>query len=150
MTKSALIALVSMAITCPAGAQVSFTRILEGEIAQDTGPSIGCAWGDYDNDGYPDLVVADAFGAFNRLYHNNGDGTFSRVTEGPIVNDPNDSDAPVWADYDNDGDLDLFVANYSDPPQDGFYRNDGNGLFTKVTEGAWVTDSGCRVERRLG
>jgi enediyne biosynthesis protein E4 len=125
-------------------AQVTFTRILEGDIAKDTGLSYGCAWGDYDNDGCPDLIVADGFTAVNRLYHNNGDGTFSRVTEGPVVNDPGDSGAAVWGDYDNDGDLDLFVTNY-DPPRDCFYRNEGDGQFTKVIEGAWVSDSGFGI-----
>jgi hypothetical protein len=125
-------------------AQVTFTRILEGDIAKDIGRSYGCAWGDYDNDGYPDLIVADGFTAVNRLYHNNGDGTFSRVTDGPVVNDPGDSGAAVWGDYDNDGDLDLFVTNY-DPPRDCFYRNEGDGQFTKVMEGAWVSDSGLGI-----
>jgi hypothetical protein len=130
-------------------AQVSFTRILEGEIAEDTGLSIGCAGGDYDNDGYPDLIVADAWRAINRLYHNNGDGTFSRVTEGTIANDSGDSAAAVWGDYDNDGDLDLFVTSF-DPPRDCFYRNEGDGHFTKVSEGAWVTDSGAGVGAAWG
>ena len=134
-----LVALLNVALPCGAVAQVSFTRILEGDIAQDTGLSTGCAWGDYDNDGYPDLIVAYGFNGSNRLYHNNGDGTFSRVTEGPIANDSAESGA-VWGDYDNDGDLDLFVTNWFGP--DCFYRNQGNGVFTKVTQGAWVTDTG--------
>jgi len=144
-----LVILLNMAMTCDVVSQVSFTRILEGDIAQDTGPSMGCAWGDYDSDGYPDLVVADALGRLNRLYHNNGDGTFSRVREGPIANDHGDSDAAVWADYDNDGDLDLFVTNF-DPPRDYFYRNEVNGVFTKVTQGPWVTDSGAGVSAAWG
>ena len=144
-----LVFLLDMAMTCGVAAQVSFTRIMEGDLAQDTGPSVGCAWGDYDNDGYPDLVVTDALGRLNRLYHNNGDGTFSRVREGSIANDPGDSDAAVWADYDNDGDLDLFVTNF-DPPRDCFYRNEVNGVFTKVTQGDWVTDSGAGVSAAWG
>jgi hypothetical protein len=43
-----------------ASSQVSFTRITEGDIAKDTGTSVGCAWGDYDNDGFLDLFVANA------------------------------------------------------------------------------------------
>jgi hypothetical protein len=134
-----LVALLTMAVPSGAVAQVSFTRILEGDIAQDTGLSTGCAWGDYDNDGYPDLIVAYAVNGSNRLYHNNGDGTFSRVAAGPIANDSAECGA-VWGDYDNDGDLDLFVTNWFKP--DCFYRNEGNGVFTKVTQGAWVTDTG--------
>jgi hypothetical protein len=144
-----LVVLLDMAMTCGAVAQVSFTRILEGDIAQDTGPSVGCAWGDYDNDGYPDLFVADAGTTASRLYHNNGNGTFSRATEGPVANDPGDTDTGVWADYDNDGDLDLFLANFI-TPQDCFYRNEGNGVFTKVMEGAWVTDSAPGVGAAWG
>jgi len=145
-----LVVLLNMAVPCGLMAQVSFTRIMEGDIALDTGPSVGCAWGDYDNDGYPDLFVADAGTAANRLYHNNSDGTFSRVTDGPVVNDPSDTDTGVWGDYDNDGDLDLFVANYGPPTQDCFYRNEGNGVFTKVTQGVWVTDTGYGVGAAWG
>src|SRR5690606_10000743 len=94
----------------------------------------GCAWGDYDNDGYPDLFVANAnfaAGQPNFLYHNNGDGTFTKVTSGSIVTDIANSTGGSWGDYDNDGDLDLVVANYFNSPN-FLYRNDGGGTFTKV------------------
>ena len=149
MIRTALVTLLNTALMCSAVAQVSFTRILEGDIAKDTGLSIGCAWGDYDNDGYPDLIVADAWRAPNRLYHNNGNGTFSRVAEGTIARDAGDSAAAVWGDYDNDGDLDLFVTAF-DPPRDCFYRNEGDGHFTKVSEGAWVMDTGRGVGAAWG
>jgi hypothetical protein len=93
--------------------------------------SQNAAWGDYDNDGYLDLFIAN-YGQDNFLYHNNGDGTFARVIEGALVHDGGRSSGCAWADYDNDGDLDLFVANGIDfgggtpPPEPGFlYRNDG-------------------------
>ncbi len=67
--------------------------------------------------------MANAGSATNRLYHNDGNGVLTRILAGQIGNDRSDADSPVWADYDNDGDLDLFVANYS-PPRDFFYRNE--------------------------
>ena len=92
-----------------------FVRITEGAIVNDGGRSFNAAWGDYDNDGYLDLFVAragpDYSAEYNWLYHNEGDGTFSKVTEGAVVNDFARSYGCAWADFDNDGDLDLFVAN---------------------------------------
>jgi len=91
----------------------------------------GAAWGDYDNDGYLDLVVT-CFGAPTALFHNNGDGTFTRDFSG----DPGKDGGPgiyttscAWVDYDNDGFLDLFTARNT---QDSslisnlLYHNDGN------------------------
>ncbi len=71
----------------------------------------GVIWGDYDGDRYPDLYVSSMSGP-NRLYHNNGDGTFADVADELGVVQPIDS-FPVWFwDFDNDGVLDLYVPSY--------------------------------------
>jgi hypothetical protein len=121
----------------------AFTRITTGRMVTDGGSSFGCAWGDYDNDGYLDLFVAN-LNQRNFLYHNNGDGTFTKITSGQIVTDVGYSWGAAWADYDNDGFLDLFVANGppSGPGQNDFlYRNNGDGTFTKITTGSLVNDA---------
>ena len=70
----------------------------------------GVAVGDYDNDGWPDIYVAN-YGK-NRLYHNNHDGTFTDVAEKAGVALGGWSAGPTWGDYDHDGLLDLFVPGY--------------------------------------
>jgi len=146
MSKLSLVLMLAGSL-CPASAQVTLTRILQGDIATDKGYFWGCAWGDYDQDGNVDLFVCNGGSGSltNRLYHNNGNGTFTRITTGALVNERADSSASVWGDFDNDGDLDLFVSNYASPVRDFFYRNEGGGTFTKVTQGPWVTDSGAGV-----
>jgi hypothetical protein len=71
----------------------------------------GVAWGDYDQDGYPDLYISN-FGQPNVLFHNNGDGTFTDVTERMGVAAPRMSFSTWFFDYDNDGWPDLFVAGF--------------------------------------
>jgi len=104
----------------------TFTRITTGAIVHDGGVSYGCAWADYDNDGWLDLFVANGWtyeSQKNFLYHNNGDGAFTRVTSGSVANDQFGSTACAWGDLDNDGFLDLFVANTES--ENSFYRNNG-------------------------
>jgi hypothetical protein len=98
-----------------------------GDIVNDTGIFTSCAWADYDNDGHLDLFVTND-GSNNRLYRNNGDGTFSKVTQGDMVTDIAASNGCSWGDIDNDGFLDLFVANggITLPQPNSLYRNDGN------------------------
>src|SRR5206468_516040 len=115
----------------------TFGKIVSGSIVNDGGASYGCAWGDYDNDGFLDLFVAN-------LYHNDGNGAFTAITNGAIVNDVDYSWSPAWVDYDNDGFLDLFVANgpASGAGQNDFlYRNNGDGTFTRITTGSIVNDN---------
>lgn len=109
----------------------TFTKITAGPVVNDGGDSVGGAWGDYDADGWLDLFVANASEEQNFLYHNNGDGTFTRITSGDIATDRNITVAGYWADSDNDGLLDLFAANWWNE-DDCMYRGTRNGAFTKV------------------
>ena len=94
----------------------TFTDVTEHAGVAGAGYGMGVAVGDYDNDGRPDLFVANVNG--NQLFHNNGDGTFTDVTakaglSGGLYNGRKMwSIAAGWFDYNNDGLLDLFVANY--------------------------------------
>ena len=124
---------------------------------------MGCAVGDYDNDGYPDVYIT-AVGS-NHLFHNLGNGKFADVTAKAGVSDPGFSTSAVWFDYDNDGKLDLFVSHYVDwsvakdqycsldgknksycTPQaykgqsSTLFHNKGNGTFENVTKKAGLYD----------
>jgi len=126
----------------------AFTKITTGSIVNDGGYSFGCAWGDYNNDGWVDLFVANDYlvngnrvenaVANNFLYRNNGNGTFMRITNVVAAQSTLWSISGAWGDYDNDGNLDLFVGNPGHP--NSLYRNAGNGSFTKVTTGPIATD----------
>jgi hypothetical protein len=88
----------------------TFTDVTEKAGVANERWGFGVAVGDYDNDGWPDIYVAD-YGK-NRLYHNNHDGTFTDVAEKAGVTLGGWSTGPTWGDYDHDGRLDLFVPGY--------------------------------------
>ncbi len=92
------------------------------------GPSI--AVGDYDGDGHPDLYVVNPAGT-NHLFHNNGDGTFTDVTETAGVAGPGGSVSAVFADYDNSTKDSLFVVGLNGVT---VYKSQGDGRFAEVTE----------------
>jgi enediyne biosynthesis protein E4 len=106
----------------------------------------GLAWGDYDNDGFPDLYVVNQPSRFgsgkkdgtgNRLFHNNGNGTFTDVTEHAGLELHHFGMGAYWGDYDNDGLLDLFVTGVGGCY---LYHNQGNGRFRDVTKQSGVHD----------
>ena len=99
----------------------------------------GVCWGDYDNDYDLDLYATDWFSG-DTFYRNEGNGTFTDVTDIAGLRDPRHGSGTAWADYDNDGDLDLYVSNM-EGEANALYRNDGNDLFTDVTEEASVGDT---------
>ena len=107
----------------------------------------GSLFADYDNDGYLDLYITRggwSGAAENTLYHNNGDGTFTDVTHAAGVSDPQSSFCAAWADYDNDGYLDLYVADgvIGDGAANVLYHNNGDGTFTNTADVAGVADTG--------
>lgn len=88
----------------------TFTDVTDKARVANERWGFGVAVGDYDNDGWPDIYVAN-YGK-NRLFHNNHDGTFSDVAEKAGVALGGWSTGPTWGDYDHDGALDLFVPGY--------------------------------------
>jgi hypothetical protein len=145
----------------------TFTDVTEKARLAGAGYGMGVAVGDYDNDGWPDLFVANVTG--NQLFHNNGDGTFTDVTEKAGVAGARMDGKKMWSvgagwfDYNNDGLLDLFVVNYCKwevnkdpycaikygvraychpehyaPLHNTLYRNNGDGTFTDVSQAAGI------------
>ena len=141
----------------------TFTDVTDAAGVPGTNYGLGCVWGDYDNDGFPDLFVTQ-FGA-NVLYHNNGDGSFTDVTAKAGVAGLEAGEfhsGAVFLDYDRDGKLDLYVGSYvalgpkaqrycdiggiksSCAPAvypgspNALYHNNGNGTFTNVTVAAKI------------
>ncbi len=140
----------------------TFTDVTEKAGVPGTGFGLGCVWGDYDNDGRPDLYVTQ-YGK-NILYHNNGDGTFTDVTAKAHVDGTDFGTmlhlAATFFDYDRDGLLDLYASGYvefgpdakqtcmingaeSSCPPSAYrgtaavlYHNNGDGTFTNVTRAA--------------
>lgn len=117
----------------------SFTKITTGTPVSDANYSRNADWVDYDNDGYIDLFVTNENGQNENMYHNNGDGTFSSVSIPGVTTSGGNSTSSNWEDIDNDGDWDLFIANYRDQ-KNFMFRNNGDGSFTKISEGPVVTD----------
>lgn len=106
----------------------NFEKIMTGSIVNDIGASRSCSWGDFDNDGWPDLFVLNYEGQNDYLYHNNGDETFTKIINLPMVNDNRWGNSCGWADFDNNGYLDLFVSNNSS--NNSLFLNHGNGDFS--------------------
>ena len=120
----------------PAG----FAKVTVGSLVNDGGDSRDPAWGDYDNDGFPDLLVVN-YDTPPYLYHNNGNGSFTRITTGPIATDGSSATGAAWVDYDNDGRLDLFIARANNL-KNSLFHNEGNGVFSKVLTGDIVNIGG--------
>lgn len=105
----------------------------------NTGFNRGVAVVDYNNDGWEDLYFT-RIGKSNVLYRNNGDGTFSDLSQEPGINLSVDSGASVWGDLDNDGWKDLVLGNRAVPSQ--VFRNNGDGTFTDITQAAGIQNTG--------
>lgn len=115
-----------------------FSGTRSSQLPEDMGS--GAAWGDYDNDGWLDLVIANEVGpldmteanrrqssAHARLYHNNHDGTFTDVTSRSGIDFDGWGMAVAWGDYDNDGWIDLVLTSYG---KNFLYHNNGDGTFS--------------------
>ncbi len=130
-----------------------FTKITDYEFTQFKWTYTVATWYDYDQDGDEDLFIASgpvSSNAPDYLYKNmlveTGNVDFQRIDTSPIGTDLQDGQVWNWIDYDNDGDLDAFVTNYSGVP-DRFYRND-NGSYTDVTNA--LTTNGNHLANSWG
>ena len=118
-----------------------FIRLQDKQFAKDSLDGQTWNWIDIDNDGDLDGFITNWGFSFkglpNNLYRNDN-GKYVRVLKGPIVTDRGVSLPNVWADFDNDGDLDCYVGNAAPGNKNRFYRNDGNGNFTSEESGDFV------------
>lgn len=115
--------------------EAPFARVTDSVIGADRAMSIAPAWGDYDNDGWLDLLISNTgSNARNWLFRNNRDGTFTKITDGPLVTDSSASPfGAAWGDFNNDGWLDLAVTSHTGSEANRLYQNDA-GTFSRVQE----------------
>ncbi|MCA9284659.1 MAG: VCBS repeat-containing protein [Phycisphaerales bacterium] len=126
---------------------LAFTDVTATAGVGDTGAGKGCTWGDFDGDGWVDLFIANydgivpnTAGKTDRLYRNNGDGTFADVSVAQTVNSIGYGFSPAFTDIDNDGDCDLYLVQDRGhlPPffqGNRLWRND-DGQMVEISEGS--------------
>jgi hypothetical protein len=116
-----------------------FEEVAEAAGVNDAGNSNAALWADFNNDGWPDLVTGNYLNA-NRLYINNGNGTFEDATD--IYNFGNEGPCRSLhaADYDGDGWIDVYVVNMNS--HNAMYRNMGGQTFQNVTFPTGTVDTG--------
>ncbi|MCB0641287.1 MAG: VCBS repeat-containing protein [Phaeodactylibacter sp.] len=123
----------------------TFVHLQLAGVSEETDYSRNANWVDVNADGYLDLFVTNENNQHNDLYLNQPNAALESVDTGTIVDDQFSSMGSSWGDIDNDGDLDLFVANagfYQEQPN-RLYRNDGDGVFTLLELEMPSMDEGC-------
>jgi hypothetical protein len=118
----------------------TFDLVDTGDLATDKGCSRGIAFGDLNGDSLADAVVANCNNQNIYLYLNAGNGFFRRITEGSVAETTGYFESSSLIDYDNDGDLDIFLTTLNNQP-DYLFRNDGNAKFEVVQAGQLTSDS---------
>lgn len=107
-----------------------FTEITSGSLVTDTFTSRSVNWTDIENDGDLDLFVTNEGFTNDENIYRNDNGSFTKITVGSLINNGGYTMSSSWEDYDNDGDLDVFLAN--DQSSNALFRNEGNFNFTKI------------------
>jgi hypothetical protein len=123
--------------------QCGFTDVTRTAGLGDTGWTLALGTGDLDRDGWSDLYVANDFGP-DKVYRNRGDGTFADVTASAIGIDTKKGMNAEFGDYDNDGWLDIYVTNITEPfllECNMLWRNNGDFTFTDVSEASGTCDT---------
>src|SRR5437762_10173975 len=127
-----LAAVVVVGLVWPAHAAELFSKVTNSPVVAEIEYSWPCAWGDYNNNGFLDLFVGNSYDAHNSLFRNNGDGTFTKMTDpavGEIVTDVVNCHGCAWGDFNNDGFLDMIVSQTTGNLH--LYKNNGDGTFSR-------------------
>ena len=108
----------------------TFTWVMAGDIVNDVANSKDAVMGDFNSDGFLDVLVVNNGNEANQLYLSNPGFEFTAMASGDIVSESFDATAAVFGDYNNDGYPDLYVGNYHGPNR--LHTNDGAGGYTTI------------------
>jgi len=129
-----------------------FTDVTYHANVSDWGQGMNVCFGDYNCDGFLDLLIANQGTGWNELFYNNGNGTFSKVTDAAGLGENRHSNGAVFFDYDNDGYPDIFIARGTKDENFAslLYHNNGNGTFTEMADHAGLGAPGDALGVAVG